>query len=84
MIDGAHYIALRILRENQDLLDKIARLLLEQEILERSELRSQLSYAKKTVEMDKWLQTGQFSQNMLSSLNEDNGGSLVNNKLPCL
>lgn len=84
VIDGAHYIALRILRENQDLLDKIARLLLEQEILERNELRSQLGYAKKTVEMDKWLQTGHFSQNILSSPNEDNGGALAKNQLQCL
>ena len=77
VIDGAHYIALRILRENQDLLEKIAHILLEQEILERNELRSQLGYARKTEDMDKWLQTGHFSQNQFFSPNEDNGGSLV-------
>ncbi|MDJ0900064.1 MAG: ATP-dependent zinc metalloprotease FtsH [Xenococcus sp. MO_188.B8] len=77
VIDGAHYIALRILRENQDLLEKIAHILLEQEILERNELRSQLGYARKTEDMDKWLQTGHFSQNQFFSPHEDNGGSLV-------
>ena len=77
VIDGAHYIALTILRENQALLETIAKVLLEQEILERGELQSQLHCAKKTEDMDKWLETGQFSQNRFFSPNEDNGGSLV-------
>ena len=77
VIDGAHYIALTILRENQALLETIAKVLLEKEILERGELQSQLHRAKKTDDMDKWLQTGQFSQNRFFSPNEDNGGSLA-------
>ena len=77
VIDGAHYIALTILRENQALLETIAKVLLEQEILERGELQSQLHCAKKTEDMDKWLETGQFSQNRFFSPNEDNGGSLA-------
>ncbi len=77
VIDGAHYIALTILRENQALLETIAKVLLEQEILERGELQSQLHCAKKTEDMDKWLETGQLSQNRFFSPNEDNGGSLA-------
>ena len=77
VIDGAHYIALTILRENQALLETIAKVLLEQEILERGELQSQLHCAKKTEDMDKWLETGQFSQNRFFSPHEDNGGSLA-------
>ncbi len=77
VIDGAHYIALTILKENQPLLEVIAKVLLEQEILERGELQSQLHRAKKTDDMDKWLQTGQFSQNRFFSPNEDNGGALA-------
>ena len=77
VIDGAHYIALTILRENQALLETIAKVLLEQEILERGELQSQLHCAKKTEDMDKWLETGQFSQNLFFSPHEDNGGSLA-------
>ncbi len=77
VIDGAHYIALTILKENQPLLEAIAKVLLEQEILERGELQSQLHRAKKTDDMDKWLQTGQFSQNRFFSPNEDNGGALA-------
>ncbi len=77
VIDGAHYIALTILKENQGLLETIAKVLLEQEILERGELQSQLHRAKKTDDMDKWLQTGQFSQNRFFSPNEDNGGALA-------
>ncbi len=77
VIDGAHYIALTILKENQPLLEAIAKVLLEQEILERGELQLQLHRAKKTDDMDKWLQTGQFSQNRFFSPNEDNGGSLA-------
>ena len=77
VIDGAHYIALTILRENQALLETIAKVLLEQEILERGELQSQLHRAKKTDDMDQWLQTGQFSQNKFFASNEDNGDSLV-------
>ena len=75
VIDGAHYIALRILRENQDLLEKIAQILLEQEILERNELRSQLHQARKTEDMEQWLQTGRFSPNKFFSTNKDNSGN---------
>ena len=84
VIDGAHYIALTILKENQPLLEAIAKVLLEQEILERGELQSQLHRAKKTDDMDKWLQTGQFSQNKFFAPNDDNGGSLVKKELPCI
>ena len=77
VIDGAHYIALTILKENQPLLEAIAKVLLEQEILERGELQSQLHRAKKTDDMDKWLQSGQLPQNKFLVTHEDNGGSLA-------
>ena len=65
VIDGAHQIALEVLKENQELLVAIAQILLENEILEGEQLRSQLNLAQKTVGIDEWLQTGKFNQNNL-------------------
>lgn len=61
VIDGAHQIAANILDENRQLLTTLAQILLEREILEGEPLRSHLSQAQKTAEVDKWLQTGNFS-----------------------
>ena len=69
VIDGAHQIALTILQKNHELLAALANVLLEQEILEGEQLRSQLNLAQKTVAIDEWLQTGKLSQNNLALLN---------------
>ena len=68
VIDGAHQIALEILQENRELLNALAQILLQQEILEGEQLRSQLHLAQKTVAVDQWLQTGK-----LSSANQNSG-----------
>ncbi|MDJ0532188.1 MAG: ATP-dependent zinc metalloprotease FtsH [Xenococcaceae cyanobacterium MO_207.B15] len=73
VIDGAHQVALEVLQENQELLTKLAQILLEQEILEGSQLRSQLSLARKTVAIDEWLQTGKLTQNILLASTVNNG-----------
>ncbi|VEP18638.1 ATP-dependent zinc metalloprotease FtsH [Hyella patelloides LEGE 07179] len=73
VIDRAHQIALEILRKNQELLTALAQILLEQEILEGENLRSQLRSAQKTVAVNGWLQTGKLSQDHLLA------GTLTNN-----
>ncbi|MGK7915074.1 MAG: ATP-dependent zinc metalloprotease FtsH [Prochloraceae cyanobacterium] len=65
VIDGAHQVALEILQENRELLATLAQILLEREILEGEQLRSQLNLAQKTSEIDRWLQTGKLSPDKL-------------------
>ncbi|MDJ0577619.1 MAG: cell division protein FtsH, partial [Xenococcaceae cyanobacterium MO_234.B1] len=67
VIDGAHQVALEILQENRELLATLAQILLEKEILEGDQLRSQLALAQKTSEIDRWLQTGKLSPEKLLS-----------------
>ncbi len=74
VIDGAHQIARTILSENQELLAKLAQILLEQEILEGEQLRSQLHLAQTTVEVAQWLQTGKFSADELLAKTMLNNG----------
>jgi cell division protease FtsH len=67
VIDGAHQVALEILRKNQQLLTTLAQTLLDMEVLEGEQLRSQLGQAKKTAEVDRWLQSGELTSNSLSA-----------------
>ncbi len=60
MIDGAHQIARMILTQNRNLLEETAQLLLEKEILEGQELRSQLAQVQTPPEMNQWLRTGKL------------------------
>ena len=77
VIDDAHQIALEILGHNRQLLTEIAQTLLDQETIEGAKLRSQLSLAKKTVDVDEWLQTGKISQDhLLSPTLSKNGKTL--------
>lgn len=62
IVDGAHHIALTILDQNRDLLEETAQTLLQQEILEGSELRKRLNQVQTPVELDEWLRTGKLSQ----------------------
>ena len=80
VIDNAHQIALEILQKNRQLLETLAQLLLEQEILEESQLRSHLNLAQTTIEVERWLQTGTCSTNSHLINNEVNNGLVKNNK----
>jgi cell division protease FtsH len=64
MIDGAHYSALSILKNNRTLLEEIAHILLEQEILEGSALRDRLNCAETPPDIQEWLKSGRCSQDM--------------------
>lgn len=80
VIDNAHQIALDVLSHNRELLKKLAQTLLDREILEGEQLRSQLSLAHKTADMEQWLQTGKLSHDqLLASSRGSNGKS---DKLP--
>jgi cell division protease FtsH len=73
LIEGAHQIALTLLQKNRELLEEVAQLLLEQEILEGEQLRSQLKQAGHTSEVKQWLQTGELPPNNLKQIVTSNG-----------
>ncbi len=77
VIDGAHQIALELLQENRELLTTLAQILLEQEILEGKQLRSQLNLAQKTVAIDEWLQTGKISPDKMLAYPMVNNGKTL-------
>lgn len=58
LVEGAHQNALMLLQQNRELLEEIAQLLLEQEVIEGEQLRSRLQRAIPTPEVKQWLQTG--------------------------
>ncbi|HIK30206.1 MAG TPA: ATP-dependent zinc metalloprotease FtsH [Oscillatoriales cyanobacterium M59_W2019_021] len=62
IIDGAHHIALSILQHNRQLLEATAQTLLQKEILEGEELRSQLDQAQAPAELAQWLRTGKLPE----------------------
>ncbi len=78
VIDDAHQIALEILGQNRQLLIEIAQTLLDQETIEGTKLRSQLSLAKKTIAVDQWLQTGKLTQDHLLAPTLSNNGKTLN------
>lgn len=61
LIEGAHHIALKILEKNRELLEATAKTLLEQEILEGEDLKSQLKKVQQPLMMEPWLLTGQIT-----------------------
>jgi cell division protease FtsH len=75
VIDNAHQIALDVLSHNRELLKKLAQTLLEREILEGEQLRSQLGLAHRTADMEQWLQTGISHNKLLASSHGSNGKS---------
>lgn len=78
IIDGAHQAALEILRSNPQLLLSLAQTLLNREVLEGEELRSQLSLAKKNSKINRWLQSNRsISDRLLVPNSSDNGKSLM-------
>jgi cell division protease FtsH len=72
IIDGAHHIALTILTQNRELLEEMAQILLEQEVLEGTELKDYLHRVQAPIEMEQWLNTGKLTWNtqMLSDKGE--------------
>ncbi len=79
VIDGAHQIAWVTLRHNRQLLEEIAQTLLEREILEGEKLRSQLSLARKTLEVDEWLRSGKVTDDKLLAVITRSNGKTNNN-----
>ena len=77
VIDRAHQVALEILTKNRELLATLAQILLDKEILEGEQLRSQLNLAQKTLVIDEWLQTGKLSSNSLLPPNLANNGKTL-------
>ncbi|ELS00765.1 ATP-dependent metalloprotease FtsH [Xenococcus sp. PCC 7305] len=73
VIDDAHQVALEILQENRELLATLANILLDKEILEGEQLRSQLKLAKKTSIINQWLQTGKLppAHSLVPTLNSN-------------
>jgi cell division protease FtsH len=74
LVDAAHHMALSILAENRELLETTATTLLEAEILEGEQLRSQLQQARPPAEMAEWLRTGTLPQETLLMQTTLNGG----------
>ena len=77
IIDGAHQVALNILHYNLSLLQELAQTLLNQEILEGEKLRSQLSLAQKTADVEQWLESGKLSAHNLSKTVLSSNGNSV-------
>ncbi|MBE9045980.1 ATP-dependent zinc metalloprotease FtsH [Pleurocapsales cyanobacterium LEGE 10410] len=77
VIEGAHQVALGILRNNRELLTELAQALLDREILEGDQLRSQLQQARITEAAERWLQSGSLTHNSLPTLNLAGNGKLA-------
>lgn len=61
-IDGAHHMALTILQHNRELLEAMARPLLQQKILEGEALRSHLDQVQAPAGLAPWLRTGKLPE----------------------
>ena len=79
LIDNAHQIALDILSYNRQLLEELAQSLLDKEILEGEQLRSQLGLARQTTDIEQWLQTGSINQNKTTVPCGSNNGAFHRN-----
>lgn len=66
LIDQAYQIALAILKENQELLEAIAQILLEKESLEGEILKNKLKQARKIPDLESWLVKGFLCENFRS------------------
>jgi cell division protease FtsH len=62
IIEGAHQIAKAILETNRQLLEAMAKTLLEKEILEGEELKLSLQKVKTISALEQWLLTGNFEK----------------------
>ncbi len=62
IVDRAHHVALAILDKNRTLLEEIAQILLNQEVMEGESLRALLNQAIAPAEMTSWLLTGNLPE----------------------
>jgi cell division protease FtsH len=62
IVDRAHHVALSILIFNRTLLEETAQILLEREVLEGADLKTQLVQAKLPSESKDWLETGNLPE----------------------
>ncbi len=80
IIDGAHGMALKVLEQNQGLLDETAQMLLEKEVLEGAELQSFLDRVQSPATLNAWLRTGETLDeklfNRVTSASLHNGQSI--------
>ncbi|MEM7761499.1 MAG: ATP-dependent zinc metalloprotease FtsH [Cyanobacteria bacterium P01_A01_bin.40] len=68
VIDSAHQVALDLLSHNRELLKELAQSLLDTEILEGENLRSQLGLARINADAEQWLSTGKLTPDKLDKL----------------
>jgi cell division protease FtsH len=73
IVDSAHQIAQQILESNRQILETMAKSLLETEVLEGEELRSQLQKVQAPPAMEQWLHTGKFVNQY--TINTSNGNA---------
>lgn len=64
ILDSAHQIAQLILAKNQPLLEEMAQILLEREVMEGDSLRDCLQRVQTPPEMEPWLRTGLLPQSV--------------------
>ncbi len=60
ILDNAHHIALAVLDQNHNLLEEVAQMLLQNEIMEGSQLRSHLAQVVAPSELNEWLRSGKL------------------------
>ena len=72
IVETAHTMAQKILKENFELLEETAQSLLEEEVLEGSDLTEKLDQVKAPADFEQWLKTGQLSEIDLDSAISDN------------
>lgn len=72
IVEKAHTMAQKILKENFELLEETAQSLLEEEVLEGSDLTEKLNQVKAPAEFEQWLKTGQLEEIDLDSAKRDN------------
>lgn len=87
IVETAHTMAQKILKENFELLEETAQSLLEEEVLEGSDLTEKLDQVKAPADFEQWLKTGQLSEIDLDSAISDNHQtnpekSMVNDSKP--
>ncbi|HEY9602132.1 MAG TPA: ATP-dependent zinc metalloprotease FtsH, partial [Allocoleopsis sp.] len=73
IVDGAHHIALHILKTNRSLLEEVTQHLIQREILEGEQLRRYLEQVQAPAELAVWLRTGQLIADVEAPALSDQG-----------
>ena len=71
IVEKAHTMAQKILKENFELLEETAQALLEEEVLDGSELTEKLNQVKAPADFEQWLKMGQLAEIDLDSAKRD-------------